>query len=82
MIQQAKQMQKQMESMLFDLEENGIKIKINGKLDILSFEIVNSELLEDKEKLESMSRQTVNSAIQKAQREAAMQMQNQIGGLF
>lgn len=82
MLKQAKEMQAKMAGMNFDHEENGIKLSVNGKQEIVSFEITNPELLEDKEKLERLLQQTVNNAIQNSQRQAAMSMQGELGGLF
>ena len=82
MLKQAKDMQKKMSSMVFDHEENGIKLSVNGKNEIVSLEITNEDLLEDKDKLERFTKQAVNTAIAKAQREAAMSMQGEFGNLF
>ncbi|MBT5338698.1 YbaB/EbfC family nucleoid-associated protein [Candidatus Falkowbacteria bacterium] len=82
MLKQAKDLQSKMASMNFDHEENGIKLSVNGKQEVISLEITNDELLEDKEKLERLLKQTVNNAIQNSQRQAAMSMQGELGGLF
>ena len=60
MLKQAKDLQSKMASMNFDHEENGIKLSVNGKQEVISLEITNDELLEDKEKLERLLKQTVN----------------------
>ena len=82
MMAQAKGMQKKMAAMSFDHEENGIKLTVNGKTEITSLEIINEELLSDKEKLESLMLQALNNAVQNAQRQSAMSMQSELGGLF
>ncbi len=82
MLAQAKEMQKKMSAMLFDHEENGIKLTVNGKTEIVNLEIINENLLDDKVKLESLMKQALNNAIQNAQRQSAMSMQSELGGLF
>ena len=82
MLAQAKEMQKKMSAMLFDHEENGIKLTVNGKTEIVNLEIINENLLDDKVKLESLMKQALNNAIQNAQRQSAMTMQSELGGLF
>lgn len=73
MAKQARQMQKQMEKEKVVLEENGIKVVINGTQKIESFEIngVSNDAVVE----------VLNKAIRKSQEAAAKQMQEMAGGL-
>ncbi len=82
LLKQAKELQSKMQGIIITEESNGIKITINGKLDILNLEIIQDDLMENKTKLEFSIRQAVNAAVSRAQRESAMSMQSELGGLF
>ncbi|OGF38239.1 hypothetical protein A2482_05445 [Candidatus Falkowbacteria bacterium RIFOXYC2_FULL_48_21] len=82
MLQQAHALQSKMQAMNFLHEEKGIKIAINGKQDVQSIEITDANLLQDKESLERSLCSAVNGAISKSQREAALSMSSELGGLF
>ena len=82
MLQQANQMQKQMQGIIINHEEKGLKITINGKQEVLAVEIIDESLLEKKSNLEYSVKECLNSAIKKIQKETATQMQSQLGGLF
>jgi DNA-binding protein YbaB len=82
MMNQARELQKKMKDIVIDVESNGLKIQINGKQEINSVEIVDVTLLERKESLENSIMNAVNDANSKAQREMAMKMQGEMGGLF
>jgi len=71
-----------MQAMTFLHEEKGVKIEINGKQDVQSIEITDSSLLQNKESLERSLCSAVNGAISKSQREAALSMSGELGGLF
>ena len=82
MMNQARELQKKMKDIVIDVESNGLKIQINGKQEINSVEIVDETLLDRKESLENSIMNAVNDANSKAQREMAMKMQGEMGGLF
>ena len=82
MMNQARELQKKMKDIVIDVESNGLKIQINGKQEINSVEIVDVTLLERKESLENAIMNAVNDANSKAQREMAIKMQGEMGGLF
>ena len=82
MLNQAREMQKKMKAITIDIESNGLKLQINGKQEINSVEIIDESLLENKSRLENSIMNAVNDANSKAQREMAMQMQGEMGGLF
>jgi DNA-binding protein YbaB len=82
MLKQAKEMQSKMAEIIIEHEEKGILVKINGKQDVLAIEIQDENLLTNKDNLEYALKEVLNNGIKKAQREAAMQMQGAMGGLF
>lgn len=82
LLRQAHDLQNKMQGIIVTEESNGIKITLNGKLDILELEITQVTLLEDKAKLEFAIRQAVNAAITSAQRQSAISTQSELGGLF
>lgn len=82
MMKQAYELQKKMQGIIIEHESNGFKIKINGKQEILNIELIDSSLLEKKSNLEYAIKESINSAMQKVQKETAMQMQSDLGGLF
>ena len=81
MLNQARQMQKKMQELTTDIEYNGISIKINGKQEIITLEIAEN-LFDNQEKLQQLLKEAINKAISSSQKEMAMQMQSEMGGLF
>jgi DNA-binding protein YbaB len=82
MLQQAKAMQQQMEKTTLTEEANGISITVNGKQQMINIEIIDTDLLQDKEKLEKSILDTFNIAANRSQMEMAKKMQSEMGGLF
>ena len=75
---QAKQMQQALEQEQVEVWEKGIKLTINGKMEVISLEIENHLLSEDKkEELQDSLREVFNTAVEKVQRQAAMKMAGQ-----
>jgi DNA-binding protein YbaB len=68
------ELDKAMKTLIMDAEYKGIKIKVNGKSEILSIELP-QESLADKAKLEKDILIAVNDAVKKAQLEMAKQAQ-------
>jgi DNA-binding protein YbaB len=69
------ELDKSMKALIMDIEYKGIKIKVNGKSEILSIELP-QEALADKAKLEKDILIAVNDAVKKAQVEMAKQAQS------
>ncbi|MCM8767095.1 MAG: YbaB/EbfC family nucleoid-associated protein [Candidatus Omnitrophica bacterium] len=83
--QQASQFQKLLESKIVEVSSpnSEIKLKINGKMDILNIEI--SELLlkpENKTYLEKLIKKTFNEAKNKAEKIIASEIKSQMGFPF
>jgi len=74
---QAKQLQNALAGESVEVEKSGVKITINGNLEIASIKI--EEGL-SKEKIESATRDAINDGIKKMQRIMAKKMQ-EMGGL-
>ena len=68
------ELDKTMKALIMDVEHKGIKIKVNGKSEILSIEL--PDPLGEKEKLEKNILAAVNEAVKKAQAEMARQAQS------
>ncbi len=73
---QAKSMQSALEHEKIEMEKNGIKIAMNGNMEIIEFKI--SENM-DKETISRITKDLVNEAIKKTQRLMAKKMQ-EMGG--
>lgn len=74
---QAKQMQSALAQELITVENNGVKVELNGNMEIVNLTI-NDSL--NKEQLEKIIKNLINEAIQKAQRTMAKKLQ-EMGGL-
>jgi DNA-binding protein YbaB len=78
MRQQAKIMQQQLAQIITEEERHGIKVKVNGNQEVL-----NVELPEDKSQLSGEAiKKVMNAAIERSKKDAAKQMQGQMGDLF
>ena len=82
MMKQARDLQKKMADITLTEEYKGIKITVNGKQEILSLEIIDVELLSDKEKLERNLKDSINNALSRSQREIATKMQGDLSSLL
>ncbi|HOK55876.1 MAG TPA: YbaB/EbfC family nucleoid-associated protein [bacterium] len=83
--QQASQFQKMLESKIVEVSSSGneVKIKINGKMDILSIEISETLLKpENKVNLEKLIKKTFNEARGKVEKIIASELKSQIGFPF
>ncbi|MBD3245057.1 MAG: hypothetical protein GF335_03630 [Candidatus Moranbacteria bacterium] len=76
-LKQLRKMKKQMDSMEVEEELNGVKVKMNGAMKILSLEIADKE---DK-KLEKNIRKAINKTIKTIQNRMAKDMMAS-GGMF
>ncbi len=77
---QAKKLQKELETEVVESEKSGIKITINGNQEIKKIEIIDQNLLNNKEKLENSIKDSINESIKKVQMVMAKKMQT-MGGL-
>jgi len=77
---QAKKLQKELELEVVDAEKSGVKITINGNQEIKKVEIIDQNLLANKEKLENAIKDATNESIKKVQMVMAKKMQS-MGGL-
>ena len=91
MLKQAQDMQKRIESVqaelsdtVIDVDSGGgmVRIKINGKLELLELNIDSEVLKEDKEIIEDLIISAVNKGISKAQSESQNKMNSVTGGML
>jgi len=82
MINQAREMQKKMGSIVISETFRGVKIDMNGRQEAVVLEIIDTELLNDKDKLQKILLETFNNAVRKSQSETATKMRGEMGGLF
>ena len=91
MLKQAQDMQKRIESVqaelsdtVIDVDSGGgmVRIKINGKLELLELNIDSEVLKEDKEIIEDLIIAAVNKGISKAQSESQNKMNSVTGGML
>lgn len=83
--QQASQFQKMLESKVVEVSSPGneIKLKINGKMDVLNIEISETLLKpENKTNLEKLIKKTFNEARSKVEKIIASEIKSQIGFPF
>lgn len=76
---QAKKLQKELETEVIESEKSGIKVTINGNQEIQKIEIIDQNLLTNKEKLENNTKDAINDAIKKIQMVMAKKMQSMSG---
>ena len=90
-LKQAQDMQKRIESVqaelsdtVIDVDSGGgmVRIKINGKLELLELNIDSEVLKEDKEIIEDLIISAVNKGISKAQSESQNKMNSVTGGML
>ena len=91
MLKQAQDMQKRIESVqaelsdtVIDVDSGGgmVRIKINGKLELLELNIDSEVLKEDKEIIEDLIIAAVNKGISKAQSDSQDKMNSFTGGML
>lgn len=91
MLKQAQDMQKRIESVqaelsdtVIDVDSGGgmVRIKINGKLELLELNIDSEVLKEDKEIIEDLIIAAVNKGISKAQSDSQDKMNSITGGML
>lgn len=75
------QMEKELKNKIIDVEQNGVKIRINAKSEILSFELNPEQLKHDHKKIEREILSAIQHAIKKSQDVMAEEAKKLTGGL-
>ena len=81
---QIEQVQNQLSDMIIESEAGGgmIKVKVNGKQEVLELSIDQSTLEEDKEVIEDLIVSALNKALSKAQADSQEKMNSVAGGMM
>ena len=77
---QAKEIQKQLMNTHVEADENGVKVTVNGKMELVSVEI-SDEAYENKRKMEKSLVIAFNKAVNRAQQIGAEQMKDVMGDM-
>ena len=81
---QIEQVQNQLSDMIIESEAGGgmIKVKVNGKQEVLELSIDQTTLEEDKEVIEDLIVSALNKALSKAQADSQEKMNSVTGGMM
>ena len=81
---QIEQVQNQLSDMIIESEAGGgmVKVKVNGKQEVLELSIDRSTLEEDKEVIEDLIVSALNKALLKAQSDSQEKMNSVTGGMM
>ena len=81
---QIEQVQNQLSDMIIESEAGGgmVKVKVNGKQEVLELNIDQSTLEEDKEIIEDLIVSALNKALSKAQSDSQDKMNSVTGGMM
>ena len=81
---QIEQVQNQLSDMIIESEAGGgmVKVKVNGKQEVLELAIDQSTLEEDKEVIEDLIVSALNKALSKAQSDSQEKMNSVTGGMM
>ena len=81
---QIEQVQSQLSDMIIESEAGGgmVKVKVNGKQEVLELSIDQSTLEEDKEVIEDLIVSALNKALSKAQSDSQKKMNSVTGGMM
>jgi len=81
---QIEQVQNQLSDMIIESEAGGgmVKVKVNGKQEVLEVSIDQSTFEEDKEVIEDLIVSAVNKALSKAQSDSQEKMNSVTGGMM
>ena len=82
--QQIEKVQSQLSDMIIESESGGgmVKVKVNGKQEVLELCIDESTLQEDKEVIEDLIVSAMNKALSKAQSDSQEKMNSVAGGMM
>ena len=78
------QVQNQLSDMIIESEAGGgmVKVKVNGKQEVLELSIDHTTLKEDKEVIEDLIVSALNKALSKAQSDSQKKMNSVTGGMM
>ena len=78
------QVQNQLSDMIIESESGGgmVKVKVNGKQEVLEIDIDQTTLEEDKEVIEDLIVSALNKALSKAQADSQEKMNSVTGGMM
>ncbi len=81
---QIEQVQNQLSDMIIESEAGGgmVKVKVNGKQEVLELSIDQNTLEEDKEVIEDLIVSALNKALSKAQADSQEKMNSVTGGMM
>ena len=81
---QIEQVQNQLSDMIIESEAGGgmVKVKVNGRQEVLELDIDQSTLEEDKEVIEDLIVSALNKALSKAQSDSQEKMNSVTGGMM
>ena len=81
---QIEQVQNQLSDMIIESEAGGgmVKVKVNGKQEVLELSIDQNTLEEDKEVIEDLIVSALNKALSKAQSDSQEKMNSVTGGMM
>ena len=81
---QIEQVQNQLSDMIIESESGGgmVKVKVNGKQEVLELSIDECTLEEEKEVIEDLIVSAINKALSKAQSDSQEKMNNVAGGMM
>ena len=81
---QIEQVQNQLSDMIIESESGGgmVKVKVNGRQEVLELSIDEGTLQEEKEVIEDLIVSAINKALSKAQSDSQEKMNNVAGGMM
>jgi len=82
--QEIEKVQSQLSDMVIESESGGgmVKVKVNGKQEVLELNIDDNTMKEDKEIIEDLIVSALNKALSKAQSDSQEKMNNVAGGMM
>jgi len=82
--QEIEKVQSQLSHMIIESESGGgmVKVKVNGKQEVLELDIDENTMKEDKEIIEDLIVSALNKALSKAQSDSQEKMNNVAGGMM
>ena len=82
--QEIEKVQSQLSDMVIESESGGgmVKVKVNGKQEVLELDIDENTMKEDKEIIEDLIVSALNKALSKAQSDSQEKMNNVAGGMM
>ncbi len=78
---QAREAKKKLQQTHIESEHGGVKVVVDGEMKVVSIEIVDKSLMQHEGRLTSAIKDSLNRAIEKAQKIAAEEMKGVMGDL-